>query len=100
MRKSTDLDTLAVLEEVAPHGVITCSDASIAILRRGSAGNDASAADRGAVERRSKKSVADERISRSARQLFPVRGRLYRLDDVRRRVDGVARTSALDVGLT
>jgi hypothetical protein len=41
MRKSTDLDTLAVLEEVAPHGVITCSDASIAILRRGSAGNDA-----------------------------------------------------------
>src|SRR5439155_10067479 len=41
MRKSTDLDTLAILEEVAPHDVSTCSDASIAILRRGPAENDA-----------------------------------------------------------
>jgi uncharacterized protein YjiS (DUF1127 family) len=45
MRKSTDLNTLAVLEDVAPHGVITSSDASIAILRRGPAGNDATPED-------------------------------------------------------
>ena len=45
MRKSTDLDNLAALEEVAPRGVITCSDTPIVILPRGSAGNDASCED-------------------------------------------------------
>jgi uncharacterized protein YjiS (DUF1127 family) len=46
MRNSTDLDSLAALEEVAPHGAITCSDTPIAILRRGPAGNDATCEDR------------------------------------------------------
>jgi uncharacterized protein YjiS (DUF1127 family) len=41
MRKSTDLDSFAALEEVAPHGVITCSDTPIVILRHGPACNDA-----------------------------------------------------------
>ena len=41
MRKSTDLDSLAALEEVAPRSVSTCSDTPIVILRRGAAGNDA-----------------------------------------------------------
>ena len=45
MRKSTDLDNLAALEEVAPRGVITCSDTPIVILPRGSAGNDATCED-------------------------------------------------------
>ena len=45
MHKSTDLDSLAALEEVAPRGVITSSDTPIVILRRGSAGNDATCED-------------------------------------------------------
>ena len=45
MRKSTELESLAVLEEVAPRGVITCGDTPVVILRRGSAGNDATCED-------------------------------------------------------
>jgi uncharacterized protein YjiS (DUF1127 family) len=45
MRKSTDLDSLAAVEEVVPRGVITCSDTPIVILRRGSASNDATCED-------------------------------------------------------
>ena len=45
MRKSTDLDSPAALEEVAPRGVSTCSDTPIVILRRGYAGNDATCED-------------------------------------------------------
>jgi uncharacterized protein YjiS (DUF1127 family) len=45
MHKSTDLDSLAALEEVAPRGVSTCSDTPIVILWRGSAGNDATCED-------------------------------------------------------
>jgi len=41
MRKSTDLHSLAELEEVAPRGVITCGDTPTVILRREPAGNDA-----------------------------------------------------------
>jgi hypothetical protein len=39
------LDSPAALEEVAPRGVSTCSDTPIVILRRGSAGNDATCED-------------------------------------------------------
>jgi uncharacterized protein YjiS (DUF1127 family) len=45
VRKSTDLDSPAALEEVAPRGVSTCSDTPIVILRRGYAGNDATCED-------------------------------------------------------
>ena len=45
MRKLTDLDSLAALEVVAPRGVTTCSDTTIAMLWRGSAGNDATCED-------------------------------------------------------
>jgi len=41
MRKSTDLDSVSARENVAPRAVITSSDNAIVILRRGSAGNDA-----------------------------------------------------------
>ena len=41
MRKSTDLDSASARENVAPRAVITSSDNPIVILRRGSAGNDA-----------------------------------------------------------
>jgi uncharacterized protein YjiS (DUF1127 family) len=41
MRKSTDLDSVSARENVAPRAVITSSDNPIVILRRGSAGNDA-----------------------------------------------------------
>jgi uncharacterized protein YjiS (DUF1127 family) len=41
MHKSTNLDSLGALEEVAPRGVITYSDTPLVILRRGLAGNDA-----------------------------------------------------------
>jgi uncharacterized protein YjiS (DUF1127 family) len=41
MRKSTDLDSVSAREDVAPRAVITSSDNPIVILRRGSAGNDA-----------------------------------------------------------
>ena len=45
MRKSTDLDSPAALEEVAPRGVSTCSDTPIVILRHGYAGNDSTCED-------------------------------------------------------
>jgi uncharacterized protein YjiS (DUF1127 family) len=41
MRKSTDLDSVPPREDVAPRAVITSKDNPIVILRRGSAGNDA-----------------------------------------------------------
>ncbi len=40
MRKSTDVDSPAALEEAAPSDIITCGDIPIVILRWGSAGND------------------------------------------------------------
>ena len=46
MRKSTDSDSLAALEEVAPRGVSSCSDTPNIILREhGSARNDATCKD-------------------------------------------------------
>lgn len=46
MRKSTDLDSLATLEEVAPRNVSTCGDTPTIILREhGSACNDATCTD-------------------------------------------------------
>jgi uncharacterized protein YjiS (DUF1127 family) len=41
MRKLIEPDSVAAIEEVAPRVGITCGDASLAILRRGPAGNDA-----------------------------------------------------------
>jgi len=41
MRKSADLDSVSAREDVASRAVITSSDDPIVILRRGSAGNDA-----------------------------------------------------------
>ena len=41
MRKSTELDSVAAVEEVAPRVVIAPSDASLVILRRTVPGNDA-----------------------------------------------------------
>jgi hypothetical protein len=40
VRKSTDPENLAALEEVAPCNVGTCSDTPTIIVRHGSAGND------------------------------------------------------------
>ena len=41
MHKSTDLNSLIALEDVASRGFITCSDTPQVMLQRGSAGNDA-----------------------------------------------------------
>jgi uncharacterized protein YjiS (DUF1127 family) len=49
MRTSIDSDTLAAFEEVARYDVSTCSDTPIVILRRGSAGNDATCEDHPAI---------------------------------------------------
>ena len=45
MRKATELDSLAELEEAVPHSVIKYSDTPIVILQRASAGNDATCED-------------------------------------------------------
>jgi uncharacterized protein YjiS (DUF1127 family) len=54
MRKSTELESLALFKEVAPRGVISRRDTPIILLRQGSASNDATCEDptisRGDVE--------------------------------------------------
>jgi hypothetical protein len=45
MRKSTNLDSSALFEDVAPRGAITRSDTPIVILQHGPAGNDATSED-------------------------------------------------------